>query len=78
MNTIKAQNYLSDAVKFLGEQEKELRPLITHLQNLILNNMTDELTLKEAFGMYMKLTEQYTNSIILLAKVKEVLDARED
>lgn len=76
MNTVKAIEHLTKGITFLAEQENELRPLITHLQNLILNKMTDELTLKEAFEMYTSLTEQYTNSILLLSKVKEVLDAR--
>lgn len=69
---------LDKAINFLAEQEKELKPLITFLQNLLLNKMTEDLTLEETVKIYVTLTEQYTNSVLLLTKVKEIMDAREN
>lgn len=83
MNTIQATRHLIRAVEFLSQQEKELKPLIIQLQNLILNKTIEELSssklsLEDAFQMYITLTEQYTNSVLLLTKVEEIVNAGEN
>lgn len=78
MRTNRTMEQLDKAINFLAEQEKELKPLITFLQNLLLNKMTEDLTLEETVKIYVTLTEQYTNSVLLLTKVKEIMDAREN
>lgn len=83
MNTVQATIHLMKAVEFLSQQEKELRPLIIQLQNFLLNKTNEELSsgdisLEDAFSMYVTLTEQYTNSVLLLTKVEEVVNAGEN
>lgn len=37
----------------------------------------DEISVKEAYEMFFALQEQYTNSILVITKIQEILDFRD-
>ena len=73
MNILK-QN-IEDGLMFIEKQQNEIRPLITYLTKIMKENIDDgSLTAKEAFQMYVKLMELDTNSILVISKMKEILN----
>ena len=77
-NTDLISQRLEKALEYLYAQDVKLRPLLEYLESVMLNNMNKEdLTIKEAFDMYIKIQEQYTNSITLISKIKEIIDFKD-
>ena len=69
---------LEKHIEFLHEQEVKLQPLIQKLIEMIADNTKlQDLSAAEAFDMLCKLNEQYTNSIVLLTKIHEVINIKE-
>lgn len=66
---------IEDGLMFIEKQQNEIRPLITYLTKIMKENIDDgSLTAKEAFQMYVKLMELDTNSILVICKMKEILN----
>lgn len=66
---------IEDGLMFIEKQQNEIRPLITYLTKIMKENIEDgSLTAKEAFQMYVKLMELDTNSILVISKMKEILN----
>ena len=66
---------IEDGLMFIEKQQNEIRPLITYLTKIMKENIDDgSLTAKEAFQMYVKLMELDTNSILVISKMKEILN----
>lgn len=74
-NTYRIQQRLKNEIAILERQQEELRPALDYLYQLFIKKMKEEeLSARDAFQMFLKLSEQYTNSILLLTKVQEVID----
>ena len=66
---------LSNALLYLYNQEEKLKPYLDYLQQIMLKEIKQEnLSAKDAFDMFIKIQEQYTNNILLITKIKEVID----
>lgn len=71
-------NKLDEALAYLVEQETKLKPCLEKLGDLLLEKIhKDEVTVHEVFDMYTQIQQQYTDSILLITKIKEVLDYNE-
>lgn len=70
--------HLNDALQYLYEQGEKIKPCLEILEKDIYLYLTNnELSIDTAFSMYLKLLEQYTNSIMLVTKIKEIIDFKE-
>ena len=68
-------NKLRKALDYLYKQEEELKPFLQYLSNYIVTNIAKEkLSVKDAFEMFTKIQSQYTDSILLITKIKEIID----
>lgn len=77
-NTDLISQRLEKALEYLYEQDTKLKPLLEYLQDLIVREVHNEnLTVREAFEMFLKIQEQYTNSIVLISKIKEIIDFKD-
>lgn len=66
---------LDEALEYLYKQEEEIKPFLSILNDILLKKIKEEdLTIDKAFEMYHKITEQYTNSILLITKIKEIIE----
>ena len=66
---------LEQALQYLYSQEEKLKPFLDYLTLFISKNIRQEdLSVKDAFEMFLKTQEHYTNSILLIAKIKEIID----
>ena len=71
-------NKLEQHIEFLHKQEVILQPLINKLTEIVSDKTKQQdLSAEQAFDMLCKLNEQYTNSIILLTKIQEIIDFKE-
>lgn len=69
---------LENALDYLYKQENDLKPYLEVLNKILLNKINNaDLTVEQAFEMYCKIQEQYTNSILLITKVKEIIEFRD-
>lgn len=69
---------LQEALKYLCETERKLKPFIDKVTDIMLHKISeDEVTAKEAYEMFLGLQEYYTNSVLLITKIQEVIDYRE-
>lgn len=66
-------NKINEALNYIQEQDEKLNPVLEYLSNCMLENK-ELLSPKECFDYYLQLREQKVNSILLLSKLKEVLD----
>lgn len=77
-NTDIISTKLESSLAYLYEQEQKLKPLIDYLQNqLILGIKQENISIKDAFEMFFRIQEQYTNNILLITKIKEIIDFKE-
>lgn len=68
---------LDEALKYLTNQEEKLKPFIEILENMLLEKITkEEVSLEQAFEMFLQMQKQYTDSIILITKIKEIMRYR--
>ena len=76
MKNVKLLNQkLDEAIEFLQKQDAKLKPALEYYADLILNKV--ELEPEKALEYYCRLQEQYTNSIVLLCKIKEIVNYKE-
>ena len=74
-NTDVISTKLQDALDFLYQQDAKLKPVLDLLTNILQERLSkDELSTKDAFDMLISIQEQYTNNILLITKVKEIID----
>jgi hypothetical protein len=67
-------NQLDNAMNYLIGQEERLRPFIEQLEQIMLGKIDKEdISLDTAFDMYLQMQKQYTESILLITKVKEIM-----
>ena len=69
---------IEDSLTYLYSLDEKLKPLLDYLTDRMVKGLQDEeISVKEAFEMWLSIQEQYTNSILLQTKLKEILDYRE-
>lgn len=69
---------LDEGIKFLEQQQTKLMPLIDMLTEMALDKIKKEtLSFTEVMAIYSQLMEQQTNSIMLLTKIKEIIEYTE-
>ena len=55
-----------------------LKPFLEKLEKILNTNMKEELiTPQEAFEMYCSIQKQYTDSILLISKIQEIINYKE-
>jgi len=64
---------IEEGISYIQEQDKKLAPVLEYFSDQVLQRK-DELTTEQIFEYYCKLQELKVNSLILLAKMKEILD----
>ena len=74
-NTDLISKKLEEALVFLYEQEDKLKPILDTFNDIISKRIKEEdISFKDAFDMMLQTQEQYTNSILLITKIKEIID----
>ena len=69
---------LDNALDYLYQQEQRLKPFLEKLEKILNTNMKEELiTPQEAFEMYCSIQKQYTDSILLISKIQEIINYKE-
>ena len=69
---------LENALDYLYKQENDLKPYLEVLNKILLAKINNsDLTVEQAFEMYCKIQEQYTNSILLITKIKEIIEFKD-
>ena len=77
-NTDVIAKKLQDALSYLYNQESNLKPFINYLQDILLNAIDKEnISVKDAFEMYLAIQKQYTDSVMLITKIKEIIDFKD-
>lgn len=69
---------INEALKFLNEQDAKLKPILDYIQVQLIQKLqnpdwVDTTSVPQLFEMYQKTMEQYTNSILLLTKLQEII-----
>lgn len=64
---------IDEGIQYIVDQNKKLDPLLTYLTEQMINKK-EELTVKEIFEYHLRLQELKVNSLLLLTKMKEILD----
>jgi hypothetical protein len=68
---------LDKALDYLSQQEDRLKPFITELENILLDSVKREnISVDRAFEMFLEMQKQYTDSILLMTKIKEIMRYR--
>lgn len=69
---------IDQSLQYLYETDQKLKPVLDYLTTVIQTGIKDEsLSIKDAFQMWLAIQEQYTNSILLQTKLKEILEYKE-
>lgn len=69
---------IDESMNYLYSLDQKLKPMLDYLTDIMLKGMQNEqITVKDAFNMWLSLQEQYTNSILLQTKLKEIIDYNE-
>lgn len=64
---------IDEGIQYILDQNKKLDPLLTYLTEQMIDKK-EELTAKEIFEYHLRLQELKVNSLLLLTKMKEILD----
>lgn len=64
---------IDEGIQYIVDQNKKLDPLLTYLTEQMINKK-EELTAKEIFEYHLRLQELKVNSLLLLTKMKEILE----
>lgn len=64
---------IDEGIQYIVDQNKKLDPLLTYLMEQMINKK-EELTAKEIFEYHLRLQELKVNSLLLLTKMKEILE----
>lgn len=74
-STYRVQQRLKESIELLEKQQQQLQPIIEYLTELFIKKVGEEdISANDAFKMIVTLTEQFTNSTLLLTKVQEVIE----
>lgn len=73
-NTDLLTRRIEEAIAFLSKQDEKLLPIYEALADSIKGEELMSIPLPKRIEMYIKLQEQYTNSVLLLSKLKEILE----
>ena len=66
---------LETALCYLYEQEEKIKPFLEILQRIMHNKIKEqEVSLSDAFKMYVEIQKQYTDSILLITKIQEIIN----
>lgn len=66
---------LEEALSYLYKQEEKLKPVMDLFVEIIKNNIKKEdISVKDAIDMLNSTQEQYTNTILLITKIKEIIE----
>lgn len=69
---------IDESMNYLYSLDQKLKPMLDYLSDIMLKGMqSEQITVKDAFNMWLSLQEQYTNSILLQTKLKEIIDYNE-
>lgn len=71
-NTLLVQK-IDEGIQYIMDQNKKLDPLLTYLTEQMIAKK-EELTAKEIFEYHLRLQELKVNSLLLLTKMKEILE----
>lgn len=64
---------IDEGIQYIVDQNKKLDPLLTYLAEQMIDKK-EELTAKEIFEYHLRLQELKVNSLLLLTKMKEILE----
>lgn len=64
---------IDEGIQYIVDQNKKLDPLLTYLTEQMIAKK-EELTAKEIFEYHLRLQELKVNSLLLLTKMKEILE----
>lgn len=64
---------IDEGIQYIVDQNKKLDPLLTYLTEQMIDKK-EELTAKEIFEYHLRLQELKVNSLLLLTKMKEILE----
>lgn len=74
-STYRVQQRLKESIELLEKQQQQLQPILEYLTELFIKKVGEEdISANDAFEMVTTLTEQFTNSTLLLTKVQEVIE----
>lgn len=66
---------LEEALTFLYEQDAKLKPMLECITSIMVNKIKQEdIPVKDAFEMFTSIQELYTNNILTITKIKEIID----
>ena len=65
---------IEEAIKFISDNDKKLKPIYELLLDSLSKGNIDEVPFHVRLDAFIKIQEQYTNSILLLTKLKEIID----
>ena len=69
---------LDEALSYLYNQEQRLKPFITRLEQILNEGIDNEvISVKDAFEMFYQIQQQYTNNILLITKIQEIIDFKD-
>ena len=69
---------LDNALNYLYQNEEKLKPYLDKLNEIMTNGLNNgDISVKDAFVMYTSILEQYTNSVMLITKIQEIIDYKE-
>lgn len=64
---------IDEGIQYIVDQNKKLDPVLTYLTKQMIDKK-EELTAKEIFEYHLRLQELKVNSLLLLTKMKEILE----
>ena len=66
---------LDESLAYLYEQEEKLKPVLDLFLDIVINKAKqDDISFKDALQMLIQTQEQYTNTILLITKIREIID----
>lgn len=66
---------LDESLMYLYEQEEKLKPVLDTFLQIVSNKAKqEELSFKDALTMLIQTQQQYTNTILLITKIREIID----
>ena len=66
---------LDESLAYLYEQEEKLKPVLDLFLNIVTNKAKqDDISFKDALQMLIQTQQQYTNTILLITKIREIID----
>ena len=67
---------INEGIEYIEQQNKKLDPVISYLQEQMIERK-EELSTKDIFEYHLKLQQLKVDSLLLLTKMKEILEYKE-